>query len=399
MNPPFSLAGRTANMRPSEIREIMKKTVRPGMISLAGGVPANETLPMAHMTDLFSSVLEKYGERALQYGPSEGFVPLRASVAKHLNRQNFNIQPEDVLIFSGAQSVLDIAGKILIDTNDVIAIEEPTYLGAMSAFGPYQPIYAGIQTDEFGIIPDALEQVLQERDVKLIYLTPTFQNPTGRTLSLDRRKAVAQLLVKYGALVLEDDPYSDLRYSGAHLPSLWSLAPNNVIYTSSFSKIFSPGLRTGFAIVPEPLRRWFVVAKQGVDLHTSSLSQALAAEFLDAGLFEQQLPVILSTYKPRLDALLSGIKDHFPNSYRWTKPEGGMFVWLECEENIDATAVCLDAYENNAAPLPGKFFYVTKGAGETTMRLSFTSRSEDELYQATEIVAKSIDRVRSEICS
>jgi len=275
------LADRTQNMASSAIREILKVASRPGMISLAGGLPADEAFPTSILQDLTERVFEKYGFLALQYDCTEGFMPLRQALALHLaEKKGLCASKEDVLIASGSQGVLDALGKILISRGNRIAVEAPTYLGALQAFKPYGPEYVSLETDEEGIIPEALEEALHRGPIQLVYLVPTFQNPTGRTLSVARRAHLAEIIRRHEILVVEDDPYSDLRYEGGSLPPLQLFAPDHVIYVGTLSKIFAPGLRIGYCLAPEKVREWLVLAKQGVDLHTGTLSQALAAEYL-----------------------------------------------------------------------------------------------------------------------
>ncbi|MCA9915068.1 MAG: PLP-dependent aminotransferase family protein, partial [Anaerolineae bacterium] len=278
------LSTRTRMMQASAIREILKVVAQPGMVSLAGGIPAPESFPLEIIRQITNDVLDEFGPAALQYDKTEGFEPLIQALVKYLpSRGLVNVAPETLGIFSGSQSALDMVAKVLISPGDKIAIEAPSYLGAISAFNAYEPDYISVPTDDDGILPDALEDVLKQHTIKLIYLVPTFQNPTGRTLSLERRQRVAELLKQYDVLLLEDDPYSALRYSGDALPTLQSYAPEHVIYSSTFSKILAPGLRIGFTVAPKALMRWLVIAKQGVDLHTQSFGQAIAALYLTGG--------------------------------------------------------------------------------------------------------------------
>lgn len=387
------LAKRAQNMQSNAIREILKVVSRPGMISLAGGIPAPDSFPTDRMDELFGTVMAKYGPQALQYEATEGFAPLRAALVPYLDEKGVAATAEEILIFSGSQSTLDTVGKMLISPGDIVVTEEPTYLGALSAFAPYEPRYKTVATDENGMIPEALETVLQEGPVKFIYLTPTFQNPTGYTLSLERRKKIGELLQKYDCLLLEDDPYSALRYRGEALPPVWTFAPEQVIYSSTLSKVFAPGLRLGFCVVPEWLRPWLVVAKQGADLHTSTLNQALATEYLLGGHLADQLPKIISLYQPRQEAMLAALENYFPADFRWSKPDGGMFVWVVGPPDFDAEAAYWDAVEHNTAFVPGKFFFTDPTVGLSTMRLNFTMKDEATLDKAVKTVSESIERV------
>ncbi len=377
-------------MEASAIREILKVASSPGVISLAGGLPAAESFPLAIMQDLMARVVEKHGAKALQYDASEGFGPLREALVPHLAARGVAVDPSGLVVFSGSQGVLDAIGKVLISPGDVVAVEAPTYLGALQAFNPYEPRYAEIATDDHGLLPDSLDAVLTREPVKFVYLVPTFQNPTGRTLPLARRLAVAEILRRHGTLLVEDDPYSDLRYTGERVPPIQSFAPENVAYMSTLSKTFAPGLRVGFCVAPAPLLRWLVVARQGVDLHTSTLGQALAAEYLVGGHLERQLPKILALYRPRREAILAALSRHLPAGFRWTQPEGGMFVWVEGPAGLDAVRVNERALAAGVAFVPGRYFFVDEEQGAATLRLNFTAADPETLDQAVEVIAAAL---------
>ncbi len=384
------LSHRTERMGVNVIREILKVVNQPGMISLAGGIPAPESFPMEIFGELTSKVLDQYGSRALQYDVSEGFQPLREALVDYLTNDRQVVTTfDDILVFSGSQSVLDTVGKILISPGDAVVIESPSYLGAISAFNAYEPRYLSVATDEEGLIPEVLDQILTEQPVKFIYLTPTFQNPTGRTLTLERRQQVAEIITRHNTLVLEDDPYGALRYSGESLPPIQHFAPNHVIYASTFSKILSPGLRVGFCAVPTTLRKWLVVAKQAADLHTSTLSQALAAEYLQGGYLKKQLPKIINLYRPRRDAMLAALERYFPANFSWTAPDGGMFLWLEGPEGLDAEALYWQCIEEKVAFVPGKYFFTDHTTeGLATMRFNFTKADENMIEMAVKTIGE-----------
>jgi len=385
-----TFATRTLKMQSNAIREILKVVNRPGMVSLAGGIPAPESFPLALMQDLTTTVLQKYGATALQYDATEGFAPLRAALPPYLATKGVTAGAEEILIFSGSQGVLDALGKILISPGDCVAVEAPTYVGALSAFNPYEPAYVQIATDDQGIIPAALEEVLQRQPIKFIYLVPTFQNPTGRTIPLDRRQAIAAIVQRHGVLLVEDDPYSDLRYHGEAVPPIKCFAPDHVVYVSTLSKTFAPGLRIGFCVAPEAVYRWLVITKQGVDLHTSTFTQALAAEYLSGGYLQQQLPKILAIYRPRQQAMLAALDRYMPDSFQWTQPEGGMFLWLEGPAGLDTEQVYWRAIEKRTAFVPGKFFYAEPGVGDATMRLNYTMANEETIDWAVRTLAEVI---------
>ncbi|MFP4114667.1 MAG: PLP-dependent aminotransferase family protein [Spirochaetales bacterium] len=379
---------RTSQMGASAIREILKVVDQPGMISLAGGIPAAESFPLEALKSLTAEVISRYGAGAYQYGVTEGFGPLREAVARYLSRKEIRAAAGDVIVTTGSQGALDALGKVLITPGDRIAVEAPTYLGALSAFNPYEPSYVQIPTDDDGAIPEELDACLASGPVKFIYLVPTFQNPTGRSLSLERRRRIAEVIVRRNALLIEDDPYGDLRYRGSSLPAIKSMAPDNVVYLGTFSKVFAPGLRVGFAAGPESVLRWMVVAKQGTDLHTSTFNQALCAAYLESGAFERHLPEIVDLYSPRLDAMIAAMREWFPPWVTWSHPEGGMFVWVEAGRKLDLVSMYERAIAENVAYVPGAFFYATPGDGLSTMRLNFSMNDEEAIASAVRTLGR-----------
>ncbi|MCB0334919.1 MAG: PLP-dependent aminotransferase family protein, partial [Bdellovibrionales bacterium] len=301
------LAERTASMDPSAIRELFKVLGTPGMISLAGGAPAPDCLPLNELKTLHQELVEEYGYSLLQYGITEGFLPLREQLALHLRDRGINVPANSIFVSTGAQTAIDAAGKILINKGDAIALESPTFLASIKTFRAYQPQCFGIPMDAQGIIPDALETILKEQKPKFIYVIPNFQNPSGRTLSMERRLALVQLAKRYETLVIEDDPYYELRYSGEPLPTLYSLLPDQVIYIGSLSKIFAPGMRVGYFLGPEPLTTLMTSSRQAVDVHTNTYAQALATKYFTTGAFAQALPRMLELYRGRRDILLASM--------------------------------------------------------------------------------------------
>lgn len=384
------LASRVKNISASAIREILKIASRPDVISFGGGLPAPESFPLDLIRELMDLVLSRHGSRAFQYDQTEGFAPLREALAAYGRGKGVDAGVEDFLISSGSQGFLDSFAKIFISPGDLVAVEAPTYLGALQAFNVYRPRYVRLEADQDGLIPESLEEVLGTGKIKFVYLVPTFQNPTGRTLPLGRRQRVAEIIQAHDVLVIEDDPYSELRYRGEPLPPLQSLAPEHVIYVSTFSKIFAPGLRIGFFAAPREIRRWLVLAKQGVDLHTSTLTQALAAEYLAGGYLERHLPRIIQLYRPRQEAMLQALESEFPSGFQWNQPEGGMFIWAEGPPGLDSEAVYPRAVEKGVAFVPGKFFFAEPGVGSATMRLNFTNSSEPDIRRGVHILAKTL---------
>ncbi len=387
MNYENLLARRTRRMHVNAIREILKVAAQPGMISLAGGIPAPESFPLELIAELNGRVLATHAADAFQYGLTEGFPPLRKALAARLAAAGVPVGQEAVLITSGSQGVLDALGKILISPGDPIAVESPTYLGALQAFAPYEPQYLSLVCDEEGLVPASLEAILRRRKVKFVYLVPNFQNPTGRTLTLPRRRAVAKIIQDHGALLVEDDPYGDLRYEGSPLPALKTMAPENVVYIGTLSKVFAPGLRLGYCAAPPPVRDWLVLVKQGVDLHSGTYSQALAAEYITGGYLDRHLPRIIDLYKPRRRAILDALQANFPDGFRWSHPDGGMFVWVEGPPGMDMQALYPQAVQRGVAYVPGQFFFVDPDQGRHTLRLNFTMADGATLRCAVERLA------------
>ena len=385
------LATRTEKMGASVIREILKVVAKPGMVSLAGGIPAPESFPLEIIQELTELVVAKYASGAFQYGPTEGFWPLREALADYLENRALTASAGEILIASGSQGVLDAVGKVLIDKGDQVAVEAPTYLGALQAFTPYEPEYVRMDTDEQGLIPGSLEDVLTGGRVKFIYLVPTFQNPTGRTVPLERRREIANIIKKHNALLVEDDPYGALRYRGRDVAPIKALAPDHVVYISTLSKVFAPGLRIGFCHAPEQIRKWLVIVKQGIDLHTSTFNQALAAEYIAGGFLERHLPKIIDLYRPKQEAMLSALDTYFPPNFTWSRPEGGMFLWVEGPQGFDMEELYWKAIERNVAFVPGKYFYTSPQEGIETMRLNYTMADEATIDQSIKILSEVIE--------
>jgi 2-aminoadipate transaminase len=384
------LADRTGKMGVNVIREILKVVSQPGMVSLAGGIPAPESFPLDIIKDLTNIVVEKYASGAFQYGPTEGFWPLREALTGYLKDREIDAGAGEILIASGSQGVLDAIGKVLITKCDQVAVEAPTYLGALQAFTPYEPEYVRMDTDDDGLVPGSLETVLAAGRIKFIYLVPTFQNPTGRTIPLERRREIAAIIKKYNALLVEDDPYGALRYRGRDITPIKALAPENVVYISTLSKVFAPGLRIGFCHAPEQIRKWLVIVKQGIDLHTSTFNQALAAEYVAGGFLERHLPKIIDLYRPKQEAMLSALDAYFPEGFKWSRPEGGMFLWVEGPEGFDMEELYWKAVKRNVAFVPGKYFYTSQQEGIETMRLNYTMANEETIENSIRILSEVI---------
>ena len=356
----------------SAIREIFKLLAKPGMISFAGGNPSNTALEPEVISDLSVEVLAKYGTTLLQYGPTDGFMPFRESTAAFLNTAGVKCSAETILPVQGGSQAFDLLLKALINPGDVILCESPTFLGAIQAMREYNAKLIAMPTDDQGVIVEAAEELIKKHHPKMMYIIPTFQNPTGITLSPERRKALAELAGKYGVVIAEDDPYRDLRYSGEPLPPIQSFDEEGwVVYMSSFSKYVAPGMRLGAAAVSNPLLlRKMVIGKQSADVHSPTLNQAIVDAYLRKGLMPGHLERICGDYRNQLNAMLDGFK-HFPEGTKHTLPEGGLFVWAELPVGTDGMKVFEAAVEANVAFVPGTHFY-TEGGHMNTMRLNFS---------------------------
>jgi len=380
-------AQRTQRMTSSAIREILKLTQQPDIISFAGGLPAPEVFPVDEIERAASMVLKKYGTEALQYGLTEGYVPLRELLAARACRPGFEVDVNNVLITSGSQQALDLIGKIFIDAGDHVLVETPTYLGALQAWNAYCAEYISAPSDGDGIIVDGLEDHLR-MGPKFAYVLPNFQNPTGVTMSLERRRQIIVLMDKFGIPMVEDDPYGALRFEGEAIPSIIELDARyrkgsgkydgNVIYLSTFSKILAPGLRLAWVVAPPDVIRKLVQAKQGADLHTPTFNQMVAYEVLKDGIIDRHLETIQDVYYERRNVMLETLEATCPECVEWTHPQGGLFLWVKLPEQYDANEVLKATVERKCAFVPGDPFH-PNGTGRNTMRLNFSNSTPEQI--------------------
>jgi 2-aminoadipate transaminase len=388
----------------SAIRELLKITEDPGVISFAGGLPAPACFPTEEIAQAAERVLTNQAARVLQYGPTPGYPPLRELCAKLMQSRGADLQAEHVIITSGSQQALDVLGKILLDPGDTILVEEPTYVGAIQAWRPYRPRFYSLPMDENGLIIEALEAALIEleaagRSPKFLYTVATFQNPTGVTLSAERRAALLDIAERHHLPIIEDDPYGELRYSGSPILPLAALdtrrhgAPHYVVYMSTFSKLLAPGLRVGWVTAPARMLKRIEQVKEGIDLHTGSLAQAIAAEACADGLLDRHIPFIRGVYHERRNMMLNALEANMPDTVRWTKPDGGMFLWITLPEWADGVAVLTKAVEQRVAFVPGAAFYAN-GGGENTMRLNFSHSSPAQIADGVARLAQVIEGLR-----
>jgi 2-aminoadipate transaminase len=381
-------AQRTQRMTSSIIRELLKFTEKPEIISFAGGLPSPDVFPVEAFEAAATRVLRDFSAQALQYGTTEGYQPLRELLARFSSRSGVEVTPENILVTTGSQQALDLLGKVFINPGDRILVEAPTYLGALQAWNAYGAEYVPVPMDEDGMVTDALEEALRTGP-KFIYVLPNFQNPTGVTLSMGRRQQLIQLADRYGVPIVEDDPYGQLRYEGEALPSIVTLDSRyrnqcnncyqgNVIYLSTFSKTLAPGLRLAWVVAPPQVISKLVQAKQGADLHTSTFVQMLAYEVARGGFLDQHIQLIREVYGKRRLLMLDAMQAEFPPQVTWTRPKGGLFLWGIMPEAMDAKEVLKAAVDRKVAFVPGEAFY-PYGEGRNTMRLNFSNASEDNI--------------------
>ncbi len=382
----FTLAHRAERMNPSVIREILKITERPGIISLAGGLPSPDTFPVQALRDASEKVLRDHPREALQYAASEGYGPLCDWVVGELAAHGLHVTSDQVLITTGSQQGLDLVGKILIDVGSRVAVESPTYLGALQAFNPYEPEYSAVACDGDGPLSGSLGEV---QGARFLYLTPNFQNPSGRCMSEPRRAAIASAAQAIGLPLVEDNPYGDLWFDApppAPLAARWG---DGVVYLGSFSKVLAPGLRLGYVVAPKLLMPKLLQAKQASDLHTPGYNQRIVYEVIRNGFLRDHVPTIRALYKARRDAMQGALLKHMPPGCRWQVPSGGMFFWVELPEGVDAAAVLPKAVALGMAFVPG-FAFFAASPRLNTLRLSFVTVSEELIERGVGMLAQAL---------
>ncbi|CAN7226453.1 PLP-dependent aminotransferase family protein [Variovorax sp. LjRoot290] len=381
----WKLAARAEKMNPSVIREILKVTERPGIISLAGGLPSPKTFPISAFAEACAEVLHKDGQAALQYAASEGYAPLREAVAAMLP---WPVDPAQVLITTGSQQGLDLIAKVLLDPGSRVLVETPTYLGALQAFSPMEPEPVSVASDDEGVSVDDL--VAKAKDARFVYLLPNFQNPTGRTMTEERRAAVSAAAAKAGLPIVEDNPYGDLWFDEAPPLPLTARNPEGCVYLGSFSKVLAPGLRLGFMVAPKAIFPKLLQAKQAADLHSPGFNQRMVAEVMKEGFLDRHVPTIRALYKRQRDAMLTALAREMKGlGVEFNKPAGGMFLWLRLPEGMDAVALLPKAVERGVAFVPGAPFYA--GASDPrTLRLSFVTASVEEIDTAITALGEAV---------
>jgi len=385
----WTLAARAAKMNPSAIREILKLTDKPGIISLAGGLPAPQTFPLDEFTQACNTVMARDGAAALQYATSEGYAPLRRAVADMLP---WAVDPDQVLITTGSQQALDLIGKVFLDKGSRMLVETPTYLGALQAFAPQEPLAVGVASDDDGMSVDdfAAKAGTGADKARLAYVLPNFQNPTGRTMTEARRAALVAQATALNIPLIEDNPYGDLWFENEPPLPLTARNPEGGIYMGSFSKVLAPGLRLGFLVAPQSVYPKLLQAKQAADLHTPGFNQRVVAEVIKDGFLERHVPTIRALYKRQRDTMLAALTREMAGlDVHWTRPVGGMFLWVRLPEGMSAQELLPAAVQRNVAFVPGAPFYATN-ADPRTLRLSYVTASSEQIDTAIAALADAI---------
>jgi len=383
------------NMKRSLIRELLKLSRRPDIISFAGGMPDPQTFPVEELADISAQVLREKGATTLQYGPTEGEPALREALASWLTRERLDLRAENILVTSGSQQALDLLAQVLIDPGDPVIVELPSYIGALQAFAAHRARMIGVPQDDEGIRTDLLEKALErlsrrKRRPKFIYIVPDFQNPSGVTLTLARRQELLALASRFEVPLVEDSPYRVLRFSGEPMPAIYSLDPQrHVLALGTFSKIFCPGMRLGWLLTPEAWMERFIIAKQGMDLCSPSFTQFIAVEYMRRGLLDREVENIRALYSRKLGVMLAALEKEMPRGVTWTRPEGGLFLWVKLPRRMNATALFEKAIERKVAYVIGSAFFCN-GKGHHTMRLNFSYPSEEQIVEGIRRLAQVI---------
>jgi len=375
-------------MQRSTIREILKITKQKDVISFAGGLPAPELFPLKDFTAAINEALHKDGASALQYDVTEGYPPLKEFLCRWLGRHGLTCAPENMMLTNGSQQALDLMGKVFLNPQDTILVEDPTYLGAIQAFNAYQPRYLTVPLDDQGILMPQVRKTLARYRPAFAYLVPTFQNPSGITMSRERREEFLALAQRKRLLVVEDDPYGYLRFTGKAVPSLYALAKGRgVAYLSTFSKILSPGIRLGFVIAEPQIIHALVLAKQAADLQPNSLIQRAVFHYGQRGCLDKHIPLIIEAYCHRANTMMDAVERYFPRAVEWVKPEGGMFIWCRLPEGVSASRLFKQAIRSKVAYVTGSVFHAN-GGGDNTLRLNFTNSSQEQILEGIKRLGK-----------
>lgn len=391
-----ALAKRTKRMTSSVIRETLKLMTNPEIISLAGGMPAPELFPIREFQEACEYVLRESGPQSLQYGLTEGYPPLQRFLSSKMHKYGVPALEENILIVNGSQQALDLIGKVFINPGDTVLTDRPTYLGAIQAWSAYEARFVTVPLDDDGAQVDRMEEVLKREPVKFIYSMPNFHNPTGVTLSLERRRKLVDLAARHGVFIVEDDPYGELRFEGEDVTPIVVLHKENTVYLSTFSKTLAPGIRLGWIVAPSKITAKMVQAKQGADLHTSTFVQMIANDICQRGFLRQHVRRVRDTYRERCSVMLAALDKYFPPTVRWTRPEGGLFLWVILPDCADCMDLLAAAIEEQVAFIPGTAFYPDGTSGKHTLRLTFATASPEMIEEGIRRLGKALERQLSE---
>ncbi len=391
-------AKRMENIRASEIRELLKITEMPEVISFAGGLPAPELFPIQEIAKVSARVILEEGQKALQYSTTEGYEPLREKISQRMKKVfNTQVDKDEILIVSGSQQALDFIGKVFIDEGDAIFCESPSYLGALNAFRAYGANFVEVPTDDEGMLPDELDRLMaQTENKKLVYVVPDFQNPSGRTWSLERRKSLIRIAAKYGVVIVEDNPYGELRFEGEIVPTLKSMDENEtVINLGTFSKTFCPGMRLGWIAAGKEILSKLVLVKQGADLHTSTISQMELYRYLEEYNLDEHVEQIRKVYKSRRDTMIDAMERELPDYISFTRPSGGLFAWVEMPEEMNSRRLLEMCLEKGVAIVPGGSFFPCS-VRENAFRVNYSNMPEDRIMEGIKRLGAAIRELEKE---
>ena len=390
----YSFAQRMSKTPRSFVREILKVTENPEIISFGGGLPNPQSFPVEAISKAVNQLLTENGPDALQYSTTEGYSPLREYIAQRYSSQGLNVNADEILITNGSQQCLDLVGKIFLDKNDKVLVEKPTYLAAIQAFSLYEPEFRSVPLQEDGVDLDALEDILSKEDIKLFYAVTSFQNPTGITYSEEKRKKLVKLLRKYETLFIEDNPYGEIRFLGDFIPPVKAYLDEGILF-GSFSKIVSPGMRLGWIVAPEEVMDKLIIAKQASDLHSNYFTQRVVYQYLKNNPVDEHIQKIRNLYKNQRNIMIRMMEKYFPPEVEYTQPEGGMFLWVTLPPGTSSMELFDMALEENVAFVPGQAFYAD-GSGENTLRLNFTNSDEKSIEKGIKRLGIAIEKLLSE---
>jgi 2-aminoadipate transaminase len=384
------LAARTAGMKSSVIRELLKLTQQPDIISFAGGLPAPELFPIREFREACEHILVKYGPESLQYSTTEGDPELRKWLATTMAKYGIWVEPDNILITNGSQQALDLIGKLFVEPGSCVMTSAPTYLGALQAWNAYQACYFTVPQDDDGILVEQIPGMLKKVQPRLLYVLPNFHNPAGTTMPLDRRIRLVEIAREHDLIIIEDDPYGELRYEGEDITPIFRLAPERTIYLSTFSKTLAPGLRIGWIVAPKAIITRFVQAKQGADLHTGTFVQMIARDICERGIVKEHVKKLRGVYRDRRDAMLHGLEEFWPEGCSWTHPKGGLFLWARVPKTVHTAEMLPKAVERKVAYVPGLAFYPGESDGFNAMRLNFSNATTEQIREGTRRLGEAI---------